>query len=746
MKKLILGLTVAGLVGISGCGGDGPKEPTIPDGVPGEGTTAGAVTRPVFAPGNGNIPLPNDLLFNGTTDLTLNVPVDDVTDFSDPKVAISALDGWSAIAPFAIAFDNPEDTDLDPSTIIPGSTIRVFEANVERAEAIPGTGVPVPTGPVTGVSRELTAGVDFFATYAGPLTAAVIPLKPLTPQKTYMVVVTTGVKDANGNNVVPDFQYAIAKTTDPITGSGPTAALEPVRQLVNAMEAASGIPSKDIALSYQFTVQSLGQVVAANKRFYIDLPLSMGAAPQTSFSSLMTSTAPFTGIGAANLYKGSINLNYFLGVPGDLNSTTGLLNDTGVIQTFFTGNDMIPNPAYDPETEGSQPMIPNPFAGGMTTYANPLVKRNGVEQVPLLVSLPSHPACVKPAEGYPVTIFQHGVTADRTNMIGLADAMAAPPSCRAMVAMDMPMHGIAADNRVHLGLQQASGGLIGLFEGYTSTDSDKLRERTFGLDLVNNEDGKPKSDGVADTSGRHMINLSNLLVARDNNRQAALDLLTLEKAIPTMDVDGGGADFDVNNVAFVGHSWGGIVGSIFLANSDYVKVAVLANSGGNLMGMIDGSERFGTPVKAALAAGGIPTGSPAYKQFLFAGQTAIDDGDAINSISANVSNQIPTLIFQVAGDNVVPNAVATSPTAGTQPMAALLGTIPVAATEDGEMVAGSRLFTRLNSGLHSTFLTPMDADGNPTLLDVTTEMQTQAVSFIASGGAGVKVVKVDLLD
>jgi len=155
-------------------------------------------------------------------------------------------------------------------------------------------------------------------------------------------------------------------------------------------------------------------------------------------------------------------------------------------------------------------MVANPFAGGNTTYANPLVKPTGAEIVPLLVSLPVNPECPKP---YPVMIFQHGITADRTNMLGIADTMASV--CTAVIAMDLPLHGITAGNPVNQALQAFFG--TSIFTDYTP---GAVRERTFGVDFVDNETGAPGPDGLADSSGAYTMNLRNILVARDNNRQS----------------------------------------------------------------------------------------------------------------------------------------------------------------------------------------------------------------------------------
>ena len=193
MKKLILGLTVAGIVGITGCG-DSPQDPIIPEGTGGVGQVA--LTKAVYAPGDGNIPVPNDLLFaerDGVSDLTLDLPAVDYADFSDPAVAIGSLDGWSATAPFSFSFSNTtEGVDLNPATVT-GASVKMYKVNVYRPEAIPGTGISVPTGPVTGVESELTYGVDYLALYAGPMTVAIVPLKPLSQQATYMITVNKGI-------------------------------------------------------------------------------------------------------------------------------------------------------------------------------------------------------------------------------------------------------------------------------------------------------------------------------------------------------------------------------------------------------------------------------------------------------------------------------------------------------------------------------------------------------------------------
>lgn len=717
MKKAFYGVALISSLVLTACS-DGPAEPKIP----GSGDGSTKFIAPVYAPGDGEIPVPNDLLFSGSTDLTLNIPTNDPTDMSDPQNAISGLDGWSTHAPFNIEFRGA----IDGSSIAPGQNVRVFKVTTARGEVAPG--IPGPTGPVTGVEAELAAGSEFVAVPNGPAAIGIVPLAPLDPQASYMVVVTNGVTDVNGNGVISDTQFAIAKSQEPIPDDAATAALEPVRQLVNAMLAAaegSGVVREDVVLAYQFTVQSVADSLVASKGVYVDSPLATAGA--SSFSSLMTDTTPFTGIGAADLYKGQLSLPYLLSAPS-------VENPTAPLNSQWVGADMVP--------DGQGGMMANPFAGGNITYANPLPQRTGEESVPLLVSIPKNPQCPKP---YPVMIFQHGITSDRTAMLGIADTMAS--ACTAVVSMDLPLHGIAADNPVHQGLQQASGGLIGIFADYTPGTT---RERTFGVDYVVNGSTptQPGQDGQPDSSGAHFINLQSLLVSRDNVRQGVLDLLALEAEIPNMDIDGDTTpDFDANNISFMGHSLGGIVGSDYMALSQNVQQGVLATTSGSIAQLLNGSPTFGPVIRGGLSAStGIPTDDPAFATdvlapFLFAAQTVVDSADPVNYAAIAVANNKPTLGIQVQGDTVVPNLVDGAPLAGNTPHAALFG-LPVV-TDTAMQSRGS---IKVSSGTHATPLSPAGPNGGTEFIAQTTLMQNAVAKFIASGGTLIEITDPSLIE
>lgn len=722
MNKVLTGITLLTSLMLVACGG-GPAEPKIPGS--GDGGSSGGGSQvamsPVFSPASGNIPVPNDLLFNGSQDLTLNIPSDNPTDMSNPTNAINALDGWSTHAPFTISFTQTGAT-VDASSIVGGSSLRLFKTSVLRPEVKPG--IIAPTGPVTGIEKELTFGVDYVFSSVNGNTIAIVPLKPFEAQASYMVVLTNAIKDSNGKPLAGDSAYNLLKSTTELSGA--TAALEPVRKLVDAMLKAAegaGVSRDSAILSYQFTIQSIADALITAKKVYIDLPASQGVMPATSFSSLMTDTTPFTSIGAANLYKGQITLPYLSGIP----SAT---NPLAVVNDYWVGADMIPT---------AQGPVANPLAGGFLTYANKLAQKRGDETVPLLVSLPKNPACPKP---YPVMIFQHGITSDRTAMLGVADSMA--NACTAVVSMDQPLHGIAADNRVHQGLQAASGGALGIFAGYGSG----LRERTFGVDLMNNTTRAPGQDGTPDASGAHTINLKNLLASRDNLRQASLDLLTLERAIPSMDVDGDGTpDFDGQKISFMGHSLGGIVGSNYVALSGSVKQSIIATASGSIAQMLNASQTFGPVIRGGLASAANQDPASAeflagtLPSFLFAAQTVVDSGDPVNYAPLALANNIPTLALQIKNDSVVPNAVATAPLSGSISLAKLYGLQTVTDT-----TAADRAFLKFVKGNHATPLTPAGANGATEYLSTTVAIQTAIATFVATGGTNVVVSDTTLVE
>jgi hypothetical protein len=698
---------------LAGCGGSSstPRaEPTSPTTNP-DGTPTTDVITARFDPANGVLPFPINLLLSGSEDLTINIPVADPDDYSDPQVALNALDGFSTVAPWTFSFSEP----VDPATIVPGGSVRLFEVAFEFG-----------TVAVQRIVTELVPGQDYVATVAtasdpSGRTLAIVPLRPLTEMTGYMAVVTDDIQDAEGNVATPSQTYFLAKRTDPLVTEGGVStdplldnataqALEPVRQLVNAQESAAasvGIDRDDIVLSWTATTQSITPVLNVVRSTLSSTSAQLAPTGLTTADVLPPGASP----GIADVYIGVVELPYYLGVPSAQNPTAPL-------DRFWEAAPGNYVPPFDDPDLDLDPDSTN------VTVANPFPVERDRQVVPVLVTVPNQfSGRVKPAAGWPVVIFQHGITRNRTDALALADTMASIGYV--VVSMDLPLHGITQTNPA-----DPAQPLAGLYVDNTPF-GPIANERTFDLDLQDNATGAPGPDGQIDSSGAYFVNLENLLVARDNLRQGQVDLSTLALNVPFMDLDGDGiADLDGSDINFVGASLGAIVGTGFLTVEPTVNNALLSVPGGGIANLLAGSQTFGPVIRAGLEQAGVQPDSPEFFQFLGAAQAVVDSADPINwSELAVADNSI--LLHQVAGDTVVPNTVPGAPLAGTEPMIRIMGLDAI--TQTTQDPAGIRGATRFIQGAHGSLLDP---SANPA---VTAEMQGQAASLISTGGTTVIV-------
>ena len=693
-------LAVSSLLVLSACGGGGsaPRAEFAPPATNEGGGPTTAVVTARFDPSNAVVPFPTNLLFSGTNDLTLNIPVSDPTaPEAGPLLALNSLDGWSTVAPWSTSFSAP----IDASTVAAGDTVRWFEVQLNQ-----------PGGAVVGIVRELVPGVDYVTsvstTNALMPSIALVPLRPLDEITTYMAVITNGVTDPQGNNATPAQTYFLAKRTTPLVNAqgqstlellsdAQARALEPLRQLTNAQEAAAagaGIPRDDIVISWTATTQSISTVTAAAQSL---------AEPQ--FSQLAPTgltTAAIGAAGIADIYIGVINLPYYLAAPSAANPTAPL-------NGFW---EAAPGAYVPPFNQlGFSPSSTN------ITFLNPFPVQKSVQTVPVLVTVPNAGSGqTRPDAGWPVVIFQHGITRNRTDALALADAMALAGFV--VVSIDQPLHGIT-DPANPFYIENTPFGPL-------------ASERTFDVDFVSNTSGAPGPDGVIDGSGTHTINLQSLRTARDNLRQASTDLSTLTASIPNMDINADGLpDFDGSQLRFVGQSLGSIVGIPFLTVEPAVQTGVFSVPGGGIVGMLLGSPTFGPRIVAGLGAAGIQQGTAAFEQFVFAAQTVIDPADPINWAEAVVVANQGVLVQEVLGDQVIPNAVPGFPLSGTEPLIRIMDLAAITqTTQDPNGVKGA---TRLVVGSHGSLLDPSSS------LDATVEMQGEAASMVATNGRVVQV-------
>ena len=208
MKKLVLSIAIAGALGLSGC--DDETINDVREDVAQNGPATTPTSRVIFDPTAGNLSVPNDLLFLGTTDGTLNPPVDDPTDASDPFVALSALDGWSTIQPFRIDIGLPAGVSLDANSVSNPASVRIFETEMGGPTAPSADCASLPQGVACRVLGELTFGVDFVSQMSGD-AVAVVPLKPLKAKTSYVIVLTDSLQDERGKAVAGSTTYELVQ-------------------------------------------------------------------------------------------------------------------------------------------------------------------------------------------------------------------------------------------------------------------------------------------------------------------------------------------------------------------------------------------------------------------------------------------------------------------------------------------------------------------------------------------------------
>lgn len=677
---------------------------------------------------DGALPFPNDLLFAGFNDPTLNIPNPLQAPFVD---AANLTDGFSTTASIFLDFSANLDFDTVAGALlfIDGST---------GAPLVPGVDYTLQPSPVVSNPRVL-----------------IEPLRPLKPGTRYILAMTRDATSVDGLPVLASDVFKVVRSATPVSeqdapilvglSEAQIAQLETIRSqavrpIVESLIAATGRGEEDFVIAWSFTTQSIGKTLAKLRESAQAGPIFAVPTGQTVGQALEAAGAIPAGAGGtppfnnADLYIGWVDVPYFLDAAAHAQDTTPL-------STFFAADPSQPDleasflgqvpcgafatGATLPDGQTAQPSV-------STTVCYPVPVRKSTQRVPMVVTVPNaNSGLAKPADGWPVVIYQHGITSDRSSALAIANSLAAAGFVT--VAIDLPLHGLPPGHPLR-------------------NDQLGATERTFDLDLVNNDSGAPGPDGTPDASGTHYLNLVSLITARDNQRQAIADHFTLVSSLANLDLDGNpnalvATDIDESRVGYLGISLGSIVGTGVLAFEDRIGPASLSVPGGGIAKLLDASKAFGPVVRAGLAGAGIDEGTDTFESYLRFAQHLIDPGDPINHIAAALAGHNVHLT-EVIGDLVVPNdALANDGSAdkdavtvsgflgGTDPLITIGGfTVegPITAPVDPPSFItdpnGLDVAVRFATGEHASLLQP---GATP---EVTTEMQRQSANFLASGG------------
>jgi len=346
------------------------------------------------------------------------------------------------------------------------------------------------------------------------------------------------------------------------------------------------------------------------------------------------------------------------------------------------------------------------YTDGMTnvTYRYPLVELDQTEYAPVLMTVPSaiNYSVIPDVNGadcssydsdtnkFPVIIYVHGITSDRTSSIGMGTAMAT--QCYVTVAMDLPLHGVAPlssdrngktiDNpslgfNVERGSFGGAAGAAGstfanLEERHRNIAADPMTNARVAMDFdgtvsdndVTTDNGTDETPALG-KSGSNFINLGNMGRTRDNLRQAVVDLMHLNATIGSIDVDGDGdADLDTSKVYLSGNSLGAIVAGTFAAVNNQATVqdknlalnkiqgVVLASPGASLPKMLENSPSFSTRILGGLNLAQDSSSLQKYESML---QATLNSIDAINFAELLRNDDTPVMMYNMVGGGDCPN-------------------------------------------------------------------------------------------
>ncbi len=613
-------LTCASLLVLAACSS---RQEAVPNPAPDTSSNAAA-----FDPASGDVPLPNILATAAAPDPLAGLAAGTGM---DPKKALAYINkyevaGTNAVAgvnaPIYLHFTYP----LLASSVSPAN-IKVFQITPDAGGTENG---PLGFTDVTGMFT--------FKYPAGGTDLWLFPSFPLTPAARYVYVVTSRVQDAaTGGAVIPSVYFNYLKSTVPLTGT--PAALEPIRANVTsgtsillsgyakvmddliAAKATTTIASRsDIALMGRFITSGAGFVApnpaspaavipveSALRAFAAGAPL--GGLSGKTWDNAVTVTASFT--------KG--NANPALDVGAFWQGATGAPAATvpatlgavvlGTINTAFLNVDPVLARANAASMDlGAVTGAFNPLSGVVQPFRGAGGVLTGYYHVPSTIPfIYIAPDAAAPAGGYPVALYQHGITSQKETVLGLAQSLTG--GGYAALAVDLPQHGALAA----ASLQLAPG------------DSAAVKAQ--------------KQAGW----GQAFMAVGTPLATRSNIQQAAFDLHRLELVLATHGFDVLGAKAPAATGAkFVGLSLGSIVGAYYLAGTTTLAATappyaqatlahdmkgLLSAPGARIAYLIQASPAFGATVDTGLAAAGIPKGSVTYNAFFQATQTVVDTVD-----------------------------------------------------------------------------------------------------------------------
>ncbi|MBZ0333387.1 hypothetical protein [Marinobacter sp. AL4B] len=471
-----------------------------------------------------------------------------------------------------------------------------------------------------------------------------------------------------------------------------------------------------------------------------------------------------TGVTPINIrvYEGEITLPYFQALPDD--GDGAVLKTTSWLPADFSGDTALEQ-----------------APSNRISYRFPFVAKTADTTVPIVVAAPST-LSPTPTNGFPVIIYQHAATQDRSAILPMATAagltcITSDDDCFVTIGIDQPLHGIFKED----------GGAVGLSPISTQTGaSAEATERHFGFAADAELNAVPAASLEEPGSGDLFLNFANYANTRDNMRQSAIDLLNvnaslqnIEDAIAACSQCDNNLNIDPSRVYFMTHSLSGMGGAAVPhltnvaidegnnADLNRIQASVFFNTGGSFTRLVENSQSVAPRVLPGLddaSDGLLAQGRTELNIYFNVFQSLLDSVDP--TAFAPFYENKPVLLTEIAGDpedpekptdNTVPNAADEEaalpplettiaetgfvikgeniPLAGTDPLAASM-----AAAAIQELASNNTLpvITRYTEGAHGNPISAGQKAAEPYSSGaVFSEMTAQMLELFTTGTVSV---------
>jgi dienelactone hydrolase len=535
----------------------------------------------IFDPTAGVIPFPNDFLLDSTTG-KVNIPATpgETAEEKALREALNTLDGFTTtgtyFAPYAGKID-PTSADkailaINAKTLQPISMEFKVDEKASVIKCTPKVPLPEKAQFIIVMTSKIKA--------KGELAA------------------DTGLQDDKGNYVVGSSANALLRSSQPLVDANGKSTISTVdddtaKQLEAGRQQyamlftglkALQIEREDVVAFWAFTTQSITEVQTKLRA----MPWQILAVADSNAPKLIG--------------KLDTTLASFPAAPNESKSDIGGFAQ-GVFVSWW---------AIDPTTGA---FLPDPTKG------------KGV-QIPFLLTLPKG---AKPATGWPLVVFQHGIGRGKLQAL-YTDSAKCGASCTsvanalakagyATIAFDIPFHG---DRSLCVEDAECDGGTCDTATGKCSTK--------FKLD----------DTGVPEASGNDaFLPLNNPFAIRDHLRQYTIDAAALLRAIALGGASGitttagapAGVSFDLTKVHFAGISLGAMLGNVIMAVDSLPQRAFFGVPGAtaaNIYLSEDSAPAWAEIKKKVLAAMNVEEGTADYVQLLTTFNWIVDPADPAN--------------------------------------------------------------------------------------------------------------------